>query len=114
MKVRILLPEPFSTLRRAAVKISSKDVEHVAELARLRFNEDELIPCTQQLNSILDYFETLQKVDTRDVPASTHAVTVSNAFREDTLAPSLPSGEALHNAPDAERSCFKVPKIIEV
>lgn len=96
------------------MKISSKDVEHVAGLARLRFNKDERIAFTQQLNSILDSFEKLQQVDTRDIPASTHAVTLSNAFREDTLKASLPSGEALKNAPLAEQLCFKVPKIIEV
>jgi len=96
------------------MKITRKDVEHVAGLARLRFTEDEIAPFTDQLNAILDYFESLQAVDTNGIPPSTHAVDVSNAFRDDVLRASLPAEEALKNAPEAEGSCFKVPKIIEV
>lgn len=96
------------------MQITSKDVEHVATLARLRFKEEEIIPFTRQLNTILEYFEKLQAVDTTDVPPSTHAVNVCNAFRDDAVKTSLSSDAALQNAPDAEQSCFKVPKIIEV
>jgi len=96
------------------MKITGKDVEHVAALARLRFTASEIEPMTRQLNAILDYFEKLQQVDTRGVPEATHAVAVANAFREDHCKPSLPPDAALRNAPQAEQSCFKVPRIIEV
>jgi len=96
------------------MKITGKDVEHVAALARLRFAPSEIAPMTQQLNAILDYFEKLQQVDTQGVPPSTHAVAVANAFREDQCKPSLSPDAALQNAPEAEQSCFKVPRIIEV
>ncbi len=96
------------------MEISSKDVENVAALARLRFSAQEVDTFTRQLNSILTYFETLQNVDTENVEPATHAVQVSNAFREDTVKASLGSDTSLKNAPQSEQSCFKVPKIIEV
>ena len=96
------------------MKITRQDVAHVAELARLRFKDDELEAMTAQLNSILDSFDRLQTVDTTGIKPSTHAVDMSNAFREDTVLPSLAPAAVLANAPDFEEGCFKVPRIIEV
>jgi len=96
------------------MKITRQDVAHVAELARLRFKDDELEAMTAQLNSILDSFDRLQTVDTTGIKPSTHAVDMSNAFREDTVLPSLAQAAVLANAPDSEEGCFKVPRIIEV
>jgi aspartyl-tRNA(Asn)/glutamyl-tRNA(Gln) amidotransferase subunit C len=96
------------------MKITKKDVTHVATLARLQFKEDEISKFAHQLNNILEYFEKLQNVDTTGVEPSTHAVNLSNVFREDIERKSLPSEKALKNAPDSEQSFFRVPKIIEV
>jgi aspartyl-tRNA(Asn)/glutamyl-tRNA(Gln) amidotransferase subunit C len=96
------------------MKITIKDVAHVAGLARLRFKDDELEAMTAQLNGILDSFDKLQTIDTTGVAPSTHAVDVSNAFRDDKVRPSLAPAAALANAPEAEQGCFKVPRIIEV
>ena len=96
------------------MKITIKDVAHVAGLARLRFKDDELEAMTAQLNGILDSFDKLQTVDTTGVAPSTHAVDVSNAFRDDEVRPSLAPAAALANAPEAQEGCFKVPRIIEV
>ena len=86
----------------------------MAGLARLQFKEDELEAMTAQLNGILDSFDKLQTVDTTGVEPSTHAVDVSNAFRDDEVRHSLAPAAALANAPEAEEGCFKVPRIIEV
>ena len=86
----------------------------MAGLARLQFKEDELEAMTAQLNGILDSFDKLQTVDTTGVEPSTHAVDVSNAFRDDKVRPSLSPEAALAKAPEAEEGCFKVPRIIEV
>jgi len=96
------------------MKITMKDVVHVAGLARLQFKDDELEAMTAQLNGILDSFDKLQTVDTTGIEPSTHAVDVSNAFRDDKALPSLAPAAALANAPEAEAGCFKVPRIIEV
>ncbi len=95
------------------MRITRIDVEHVAQLARLRFSEDQLALFTEQLNTLLSYFDKLQEVDTRGIEPSTHAVSLCNAFREDLSRPSIVEDEALRNAPASERGCFKVPKIIE-
>ncbi len=95
------------------MKITKTDVEHVARLARLRFAEDQLDLCTEQLNSILSYFDKLQELDTSGVEPSTHAVSLCNAFRDDLVKQSLPEEISLQNAPDSEHGCFKVPKVIE-
>lgn len=94
------------------MKITRQDVEHVAVLARLSVNENEINLFTQQLNSILDYFEKLKTVDTSDVAPSTHAIHINNAFREDVAADSLPLETVLENSPDRESGFFRVPKII--
>lgn len=96
------------------MKITRQDAAHVAELARLRFKDDELEAMTSQLNSILESFDRLQSVNTAGIAPSTHAVDMSNALREDEVFPSLAPAAVLANAPDAEEGCFKVPRIIEV
>jgi len=95
------------------VKITRSDVEHVAQLARLRFSEDQLALFTEQLDTLLSYFDKLQEVDTTGIEPSTHAVSMCNAFREDQVRLSSPEDDALKYAPASERGCFKVPKIIE-
>ena len=95
------------------MKITRSDVEHVAQLARLRFTEDQLALFTEQLNTLLSYFDKLQEVDTTGIEPSTHAVNLCNAFREDMVKESNLVADTLKNAPASERSCFKVPKIIE-
>jgi len=96
------------------VKISQRDVLHVASLAKLRFSDDELEVFTRQMNTILEYFEKLQTVDTTGIEPSTHAVQVTNVWRDDTPQTSLPQQQALENAPDEQSGYFKVPSIIEV
>jgi aspartyl-tRNA(Asn)/glutamyl-tRNA(Gln) amidotransferase subunit C len=96
------------------MKISTEDVKHVAKLARLRFTDEEITPFTKQFNDILGYFSKLKAVDTSRIAPSTHAVNVTNAFREDSEKDSIPAEKALQNAPDAEKGYYKVPKIIKV
>ncbi|MDI3533756.1 MAG: aspartyl-tRNA(Asn)/glutamyl-tRNA(Gln) amidotransferase subunit [Thermosediminibacterales bacterium] len=95
------------------MKISKKDVEHVANLARLHLDEQEKENYTKQLNSILEYMEKLNLLDTEDVPPTSHVIPLKNVFREDKVRDSLSNEEVLANAPDAEDGYFKVPKIIE-
>ena len=95
------------------MKITKEEVEHVAYLARLKFNAQEEELFTTQLNSILDYMEQLGKVDTTNVEPTFHAVAEKNVFREDSVAPSISQDLPLSNAPDRDRGFFRVPKIIE-
>ncbi len=94
------------------MKISRKEVEHVTLLARLELTEEEVNQYTEQLNSILEYAEMLQKLDTDKVTPTAHAVQLFNVLRTDEVHPSLPQQEALSNAPEAEDGYFRVPKIV--
>jgi len=95
------------------MRLTPEEVEHVALLGRLKLTEEERERFTTQLNSILGYFEQLQQIDTADVPPMSHAVAVTNVFREDEPQPSLTPEEALQNAPDREDDYFRVPRVIE-
>ena len=95
------------------MKITKEEVEHVALLARLKFSESEQERFTTQLNSILEYMEKLEELDTAHVEPTFHAVAQTNVFRQDMVKPSIPRDLSLSNAPDGDRGFFRVPKIIE-
>jgi aspartyl-tRNA(Asn)/glutamyl-tRNA(Gln) amidotransferase subunit C len=92
--------------------LTRDEVLHVAELARLSLGPEEIELFTRQLNDILAYVEKLQELDTADVAPMTHAVPVTNAFREDEVREGLPRDLALDNAPAREEGNFLVPRII--
>ena len=96
------------------MSVTKKDVEHIAELARLRFDESELENFTQELNQILTYVEKLNELDTERVEPLSHPIEGYNIFREDKTVTSIPREEALKNAPESNDEFFKVPKVINV
>lgn len=95
------------------MKISRDEVKHVANLARLRFDEEELEKFTDQLNAILTYIDKLNELDTSEVEPTYHVLDLVNVFREDQVQPSLPREAALANAPERADGFFQVPRIIE-
>ncbi|MEA3545616.1 MAG: Asp-tRNA(Asn)/Glu-tRNA(Gln) amidotransferase subunit GatC [Thermodesulfobacteriota bacterium] len=95
------------------MKISQKDVEHVARLARLTVVPEELEALTGQMDAILGYVDKLNELDTEGIEPMAHAVPMSNAFREDEFKPAMGIERALQNAPVAGDECFTVPKVIE-
>jgi aspartyl-tRNA(Asn)/glutamyl-tRNA(Gln) amidotransferase subunit C len=93
--------------------ITKEEIGHVAHLARLHFSEEEKEKFTSQLNDILGYIGKLNQVDTSDIPPTTHAISLNNAFRDDVVKESLNRDLVLANAPDEKGNCFRVPKVIE-
>lgn len=94
-------------------KITIEEVEHVANLARLVFNEEEKKKLTEQLGRILDYIEQLNELDTEDVEPTSHVIPIKNVVRPDVVRPSLTRDDALANAPSDVDGLFEVPKIVE-
>lgn len=94
------------------MKITKKEVLHVAHLARLTLTDDELEKMTGQLDNILSYVDKLNELDTNNIPPTSHVFSVSNAFREDFVCESLSRNEALMNAPRQNGETFQVPRII--
>lgn len=95
------------------MKLDRKQVEHVAWLARLGVDEQEVEKFAVELSNILENFEILEQVDTTDVPPATHAVPLQSVFREDESVPSYPQSDVLANAPREEENCFKVKPVLE-
>lgn len=93
--------------------ITRSDVEHVAQLARLSFKEEELERLTKELNSILTHMEQLRQVSTQGVKPTSHAMELFNVFREDEVLPSLETDRVLANAPKRWGESFQVPRVIE-
>lgn len=95
------------------MKITKKDVEYVAKLARLALTEEEKDKFCNQLNQILLYMEKLNELDTKDVPPTSHVLPLKNVWREDEVKPFSQVKEIVENAPEREGNYFKVKKIIE-
>lgn len=95
------------------MKIDRKEVANVAQLARLQFDEVQLETFVHQLNTILEYFEKLQGIDTSDIEPTSHAVLMNNVFRDDVVEDFSDKDLLLSNAPSKEKEYFKVPKVID-
>lgn len=111
------------------MRVTEKDVAYVADLANLELTAQEREAMLRDLNSILEYIDRLNELDTSKVPpmaqvSDRYGVDESKqgserfayASREDIvegLRKSLPHAEALANAPDADEDFFRVPKVIE-
>jgi len=111
------------------MKVTEKDVAYVADLANLELTAEERTGMVRDLNSILDHVDLLNKLDTSNVPPMAQvsdrygvdeskqgSERFSYANREDVLEglrKSLPQAVALQNAPEADGTFFKVPKVIE-
>lgn len=94
------------------MSVTKKDVEYIAALARLKFQDEELEKFTLQLNDILGYMDKLNELNTDDIEPLSHPVENKNVFRDDILKESISTEEALKNAPSRTEEHFKVPKVI--
>jgi aspartyl-tRNA(Asn)/glutamyl-tRNA(Gln) amidotransferase subunit C len=100
-------------VKKSAVKITAKEVERVADLARLRLTADEISELTGQLDSILSFMEQLNTLDTTGVEPFRHATDSDAALRDDAVVNSPDPESLLANSPDRDGTFFKVPKILE-
>ena len=90
------------------MSLSTADVEHIAELAKLALTPDEVEHYRQQLSDILEHFETLKQVDTSTVLPTASVLPLRTVMREDVVRPSLATEDALANAPDQADGYFRV------
>jgi aspartyl-tRNA(Asn)/glutamyl-tRNA(Gln) amidotransferase subunit C len=92
--------------------VTVKEVEHIAQLARLEYSDSEKEGFTHRMNQILEYIEQLNTLDTSNVEPLSHVIELKDVFREDESKPSVSTEEALKNAPSRTEEFFKVPKVI--
>ena len=95
------------------MKVTTKDVEYIAQLSRLTVSADDLEKFTEQFNQILGYADILQELDTEGIEPTPYVLPISNAFREDVALVGVSQEEALKNAPAVHNGGFKVPRVIE-
>ena len=95
------------------MKITKNEVLHVADLARLDLDEASIDKFAGQIGNILEYVAKLNEVDTEGIRPTSHAISITNVFREDQERQPLEREKALENAPEKEDGNFVVPKIIE-
>lgn len=95
------------------MKISKQEVQHVADLARLELDKAAIQKFADQLGNILAYVDKLKRVDTQGVAPTSHAISLTNAFREDEVVEHLEREQSLANAPEKEGGTFLVPRVIQ-
>jgi aspartyl-tRNA(Asn)/glutamyl-tRNA(Gln) amidotransferase subunit C len=91
--------------------ISRAEVDHVARLARLRFDEEELARLQPELGRIIDYVRQLAELDLSGLEPTSHAVPLKNILRPDEPVAGLTQADAVADGPDVERGQFVVPRI---
>jgi aspartyl-tRNA(Asn)/glutamyl-tRNA(Gln) amidotransferase subunit C len=92
--------------------ITREEVAHLADLARIELSDAELDHLAPQLSVILDSIASIQGVAGDDVPPTSHALPLTNVYRDDVVRPGLTAAEALAGAPEVEQQRFKVPRIL--
>jgi len=94
------------------MKITEKEVLYVADLARLDIDKASIDTFAHQIGKILEYVDTLNRVDTTGIVPTTHAIGLSNVFRNDVEIPFTDRNMALANAPEKDNGQFLVPKVV--
>lgn len=93
-------------------KISREEVAHLATLARIDLSDAELDHLAPQLSVILESVASISGIAGADVPPTSHAIPLTNVFRDDVVTPCLTPEQALSGAPAVEEQRFSVPRIL--
>ncbi len=96
----------------APAVISVADVQHLAGLARIALDPDEIEHLAGELNQIVDSVRKVQEVATADVPATSHPLPLVNVLRTDEPGAVLTQAQVLSGAPDQADGRFRVPAIL--
>lgn len=95
------------------MSVTKEEVNNIADLAHLQFNDEETEALADDMNQILEHMETLDEVDTSDVEPLKHVIEPDSQMRDDKAEEPLSHEDALKNAPDADTDYFRVPKVID-
>ena len=95
------------------MSITRDEVAHLARLSRLALGEEELDHLAPQLDQIISAVARVQEVTAEGIPPTSHALPITNVYREDEIVPCLPRDAVLSQAPAVEQERFKVPRILD-
>ncbi len=94
------------------MKITRKDVEYIAHLARLEVDDALVDKFAGQISTILEYIDTLKDADVSGAELMSGAAFQNNVFREDEMVPSPGPEVTLSNAPDRDEDFYTVPRVV--
>ena len=96
------------------MKLEKKDIQHIANLARLELSDQELDAYGTQLSNVLGYIDQLKEVDTSDEEPTAQVTGLENVFREDEVEDwdSQEILEALREAPELEDRFIKTKRVL--
>ncbi|MGF7161484.1 aspartyl-tRNA(Asn)/glutamyl-tRNA(Gln) amidotransferase subunit C [Rhodoligotrophos appendicifer] len=93
--------------------VDEKAVRHIARLARIAVTGQEVTALQAELNTILNWVEQLNQVDTTGVEPMTRVVAMEMKKREDVVTDGDRAADVVRNAPISEDNYFVVPKVVE-
>jgi aspartyl-tRNA(Asn)/glutamyl-tRNA(Gln) amidotransferase subunit C len=94
------------------MKVSKEEIKHIANLARLELNEDEIDNYIENLQDILNFADVVNNAPVQDLDITIGTNEAKNVFRKDEVKIFEDNETLLANAKDKERNMFKIPKVI--
>ena len=94
------------------MQITDNEILHIAKLARLKLADNEIQSYKKNLQEIIDFTETINKVDTNNIGETIGINENYNVFRKDEIKQDSDKEELLANAPSQDDGMFRIPKVI--
>ncbi len=93
--------------------VTKEQVKYIASLAKLEIDEKSLDAFTEEMEQIIEFADSLNKIDTDGIEPTAHIQGIENVLREDSEPVIFDTQKLLANAPQKAGSCFSVPKVVE-
>ena len=94
-------------------QLSKKELQNLAKLSHLQLDEEESDALVLELSKVLEYFSSLQEIDTKNVKISGHPLKIVNTYRADKISDSMKTEDVLKNAPQRNKNFFKIKKVLD-
>ena len=93
--------------------LSKKELQNLAKLSHLQLDEDELDKLALDLSKVLEYFSSLEDINSESIKMTGHPLNIINSQREDITSKSMNTEEVLKNAPSKLKKFFKIKKVLD-
>lgn len=94
------------------MKVNKEEIIHMANLASLNLSNEEIEQYTEDMQDILTFAETIEKIKTDGIDESAQVIENYNIFRKDEVIEFKDKELLLQNAPSSEGGMFHLPKVI--
>ena len=94
------------------MKISKEEILHIAKLANLKLNEEEIPEYIKNLQDILNFANIVNKADVEELDTTIGVMDKFNVFRKDEVKVFEDNKALLQNAPEQKDNMFKIPKVL--